>query len=171
MGVSGFCLGTALVCRLAWISLKSLEGKFLGDFPRTTLIVEFKSFFPRDSPKFPTQWARRDTLMSRGKNCRETIFVSQLSRGYPHRGGNFERKKCPLLWARDIFGGMLRDNLGEGNCEPKIVARQWGVNFCRETSRCLAGPFGQTSPEVLRPSLGRDFPWPSQRSAPSLWEA
>ena len=38
-----------------------------------------------------TQWARRDRLMSRGKNCREAIFVSHLSRNYPHRGGNFER--------------------------------------------------------------------------------
>ena len=38
-----------------------------------------------------TQWARRDRLMSRGKNCRETIFVSHLSRNYPHRGVNFER--------------------------------------------------------------------------------
>ena len=28
----------------------------------------------------PPQWARRDRLMSRGKNCRETIFVSHLSR-------------------------------------------------------------------------------------------
>ena len=27
------------------------------------------------------------------------------------------------------MGGILRDNLGEGNCESKIAARQWGVNF------------------------------------------
>ena len=40
------------------------------------------------------------------------------------------------------MGGILRDNLGEGNCESKIAARQWGVNFCREASRCLAGPSG-----------------------------
>ena len=38
-----------------------------------------------------SQWARRDRLMSRGKNCRETIFVSHLSRNYPHRGVSFER--------------------------------------------------------------------------------
>ena len=38
-----------------------------------------------------SQWARRDRLMSRGKNCRETIFASHLSRSYPHRGVNFER--------------------------------------------------------------------------------
>ena len=54
-----------------------------------------------------------------------------------------KEKKCPLLWARDSFGGILGDNLGEGNCESKVVARQWGVNFCRETSRCLAGPSGK----------------------------
>ena len=49
-----------------------------------------------------TQWARRDILMSRDQNCRETISVSQLSRSCPHCGGHFERgKRCPLLWARE----------------------------------------------------------------------
>ena len=33
--------------------------------------------------------------------------------------------------------------MGEGNCESKIVSRQWGDNFCRGTSRCLAGPSGR----------------------------
>ena len=33
--------------------------------------------------------------------------------------------------------------MGEGNCESKIASRQWRVNFCRETSICLAGPSGQ----------------------------
>ena len=40
------------------------------------------------------------------------------------------------------MGGILGDNLGEGNCESKIASRQWGDNFCRETSICLAGPSG-----------------------------
>ena len=31
----------------------------------------------------------------------------------------------------------------------KIVSRQWGDNFCRETSRCLAGPCGKGSSEEL----------------------
>ena len=86
--------------------------------------------------------------MSRGKNSRETIFVSQLSRKYPHREGKFERGKKALLWGRGNLGGILGDNLGEGNCEPKIVARQslWGVIFCREASRCLAGPSGREWP-------------------------
>ena len=66
-----------------------------------------------------------------------------MSRYYPHRGGNFERgKKSPLLWGRGNLGGILRDNLGEVNCESKIAAGQLGVNFCREASRCLAGPSG-----------------------------
>ena len=34
--------------------------------------------------------------MPRGKNCRETIFATQLSRNYPHRGGNFGRRKKAL---------------------------------------------------------------------------
>ena len=40
------------------------------------------------------------------------------------------------------MGGILGDNLGEGNCESKIASRQWGDNFCRETSICLTGPSG-----------------------------
>ena len=44
--------------------------------------------------------------MPRGKNCRETIFAAQLPRNYPHRGGNFEKKKkSPLL----LSGPVLRD--------------------------------------------------------------
>ena len=58
------------------------------------------------------------------------------------RGQFWKRKKCPLLWGRGNLGGILRDNLGEGNWESKIAARQWGVNFCREASRCLAGSSG-----------------------------
>ena len=57
------------------------------------------------------------------------IFVSQLSCSYPHRGGNSERGKMPSLAVRDSLGGILGDNLGEGNCE-------------RKTSRCVAGPLG-----------------------------
>ena len=49
----------------------------------------------------PTQWAKRDTLKLRGENCRETIFVSQLSRSYPRRGGNFERGKNALSCGRE----------------------------------------------------------------------
>ena len=42
-----------------------------------------------------SQWARRDILMSRDKNWRKTIFVSQLSRNYPHHGGNCFFRRMP----------------------------------------------------------------------------
>ena len=44
----------------------------------------------------PTQRARRGILMTRGKNCRETIFAAQLPRNCPHHGGNFERGRNVL---------------------------------------------------------------------------
>ena len=85
----------------------------------------------------PSQWARRDRLMSWGKNCRETIFVSHLSRNYPHRG-----VKSPLLWGRDSLGGILGDNLGEGNCESKIASRQWETIFAAGRRSVSQGPLG-----------------------------
>ena len=68
----------------------------------------------------PSQWAQKRHLGYRGtkitvRQCLSEI-VSQLSRNYPHRGHE--------------------------NCESKIVSRQWGDSFRRETSRCLAGPSG-----------------------------
>ena len=61
--------------------------------------------------------------MSRDKNCREIMFVSQLSRNHPDRGGNLEM-------ARDSPGGILGDNfncLGEGNRETKMVPKVGSV--------------------------------------------
>ena len=66
-------------------------------------------------------------------------FAAQL----PSPQGQFGNKqKSSLLWGRGNLVGILRDNLGKCNCESKIAARQWGVNLCREASRCLAGPSG-----------------------------
>ena len=61
-----------------------------------------------------------------------------------------EDRTNPLLWGRDSLGGILGDNLCEGNCESKIASRQWGDNFCRETSICLAGPSGCGSGRLSR---------------------
>ena len=51
----------------------------------------------------------------------------------------------------------------EGSHESKIAVRQWGVNFCRETSsretsRCLAGPSGKVRayPMECGEQLGRN---------------
>ena len=72
--------------------------------------------------------------------------------------------------------------MGEGNCESKIAARQWGVNFCREASRCLAGPSGSGAglskkcPRASRSvkqevpdtpgSWARDTPWDTPLNTP-----
>ena len=65
------------------------------------------------------------------------------------------------------MGGILRDNLGEGNCESKIAARQWGVNFCREASRCLAGPSGHYQPTFSEKGPLRKGAVRNRRPAPS----
>ena len=96
--------------------------------------------------------------MSRGKNCRETILSLNCLAVTLTAGVILKEEKMPslvgVLWARDSFGGILGDNLGEVNCESKIVARQWGVNFCRETSRCLAGPSADHFHCTVEPSSG-----------------
>ena len=88
--------------KIGKMAQKSVFGPFVlfwGDF-FPILRVRPKSIFRRfffrfwaGGPKsvfsqahIHTQLARRDRLMSRGKNCRETIFASHLSRNYPHRG-------------------------------------------------------------------------------------
>ena len=74
-----------------------------------------------------------------------------------------------LLGGRGNLGGILRDNLCEGNCASKIAARQWGVKFCREASRCLAGPSGQvsrfsgTEKQPKHKVFGPVVPWTSGR--------
>ena len=42
-------------------------------------------------------------LMLRDKKCRETIFASQLSRNYPHRGGDIGRGIQALSCGREII--------------------------------------------------------------------
>ena len=60
------------------------------------------------------------------------------------------RPKLPLLWGRGNLGGILRDNLGEGNCESKVAARQWGVNFCPARQQdVLQGPLGSLTPQDI----------------------
>ena len=82
-------------------------------------------------------------LNARGKNCRETICAAQLPRNYPHCGGNFERaKKSPLLWGRGNLGSILRDNLGEGNCESKIARDSGESIFAARHQDVSQGPLG-----------------------------
>ena len=51
------------------------------------------------------------------------------------------------------MGVILRDNLGEGNCESGIAARQWGVKFCSEASLAKAPVRLFSKDEVLRKVL------------------
>ena len=54
-----------------------------------------------------------------------------------------EEKMASTVGGERQFGRHFkRESLGEGNCRSKIAARQWGVNFCSEASRCLAEPSG-----------------------------
>ena len=130
--------------RHPWVTAKIRNTPSTAGIPWPALRGPLRNHFWKKeaSPAVLAQRARRGILMPRGKNCRETILAAQLPRNCPLRGGKFERWKCPLLWGRGNFGGILRDNLGKGNWESKIAARQWGVNFCREASRCLVGPSG-----------------------------
>ena len=95
---------------------------------------------PFVSSRRGTQRSWRDISMPRGKNCGETICAAQV----PSPRGQFsKRTKNPLLWGRGNLGGILRDNLGEGNYESKIAARHWGINFYREHLDVLQGPLGK----------------------------
>ena len=118
-------------------------GFFGGGGSADFIFMGARIFLTKGRASISSQRAWRGISMSRGKNCRETIFAAQLPRNDPHRGGNFERgKKSPLLWGRGNLGDILRDNLGEGNCKSKIAARQWGVNFAARHQDVSQGPLG-----------------------------
>ena len=83
--------------------------------------IDYKTILP-EGPARHLDAARQK--LPRDNFCRSV--AAQL----PTPRGQFrKREKSPLLWARGNLGGILRDNLGEGNCEAKIAARQRGVNF------------------------------------------
>ena len=85
----------------------------------------------------------------------ELILHKLFVRWYPHRGGNFERgRRSSPFWVRDSLGGILGDNLGEGNCESKIVWRQWGDIFASRHQDVSQGPLGGIS---LTQTSG--YPW------------
>ena len=92
-------------------------------------------------PDFP-EGPERHLDAARQKLPRDN-FCRSIAAQLPSPRGNFARGENVLKnVARGNLGGILRDSLGEGSCESKIAARQWGVNFYREASRCLAGPLG-----------------------------
>ena len=71
--------------------------------------------------------------MPRGKHRRDTFC-----RAFALTAGVISKKETkPSLVCRERQFGrhFVRDNLGEGNRESEIAARQWGVNLRREA--CL----------------------------------
>ena len=81
--------------------------------------------------------------MPRGKNCRETVFAAQLPHNTLTKGAILKEENMSSLVGRGNLGGILRDNLGEGN-ESQHCRETVGSQFCREASRCLAGPSGHS---------------------------
>ena len=54
--------------------------------------------------------------------------------------GAILREKLESLWAERQFGRHFKRHFGRAHLRVKrTAARQWGVNFCREAMRCLAG--------------------------------
>ena len=100
--------------------------------------------------------------MPRGKKKTARQFLPLSCRATTLTAGvSLKEEKKPSLVGERPFGGYLRDNLGEGNCESKIAARQWGVNFCREALRCLAGAVRECrgTPTNLGVNFGHEFFW------------
>ena len=112
----------------------------------------------------PPEGLERHLDAARQKLPQDSFSRSIAAQLPPPRGQFWKRKKSPLLWGRGILGGILRGNLGEGNCE----SRQWGVNFCREASRCLAGPSGplfgsktpRNAPKKAQKAIHSSQNWP-----------
>ena len=59
-------------------------------------------------------------------------------------------EKMPSLVGESTLGGILGDDLGEGNCESKIVSRQWGRLFLpRDIKMSRRAPLGKLAKKVL----------------------
>ena len=73
-------------------------------------------------------------------------FSYSVAAQLPSPRGQFrKREKNPsLLWGRGNLGGILRDNLGEGNCESKIAARSHSREsiFAARHQDVSQGPLG-----------------------------
>ena len=110
--------------RTQWVPLSLL---FVCQSELTEFFAELTEFdYSPEGPERHLDAARQK--LPRDNFCRS--IAAQLP---SPRGQFWMRKKCPLLWGRGNLGGILRDNLGEGHCESKIAARQWGVNLFEHT--------------------------------------
>ena len=69
------------------------------------------------------------------------IFAAQLLPSPRGQFWNWQKNKSPLLWGRGTLGG-IEETIWVRAIAGQKLPRQWGVNFCCEASRCLAGPSG-----------------------------
>ena len=98
-------------------------------------------------PRNPSQWGRRDILMSRGKNCREPIFASQVSRTYSHPKAVFNsnrRNPCfrhsafpPSRNCSRIQAPLSQTPLRLHPTEEKTTNHEHRTHLARELSPCL----------------------------------
>ena len=86
----------------------------------------FSLYFPSGPEE--TSWCRGTKIAERQLLSLSCLAITRTA------GVVLKEEKCPLLWARDRLGDIFRRQFGEGNCESKIVSRQCGDNFRRETS-------------------------------------
>ena len=96
------------------------------------------------SPEGLERHLQDDLDVARQKLPRDN-FCRSVATQLPSPRGQFwkEEKNALSCGGEANWEAILRDNLGEVNCESRIAARQWGVSFCREASRCLAGRSGR----------------------------
>ena len=111
----------------------------------SSLVLKNKGWFlkmgglEQEGDGFP-EGSDRHLNAARQKLPRDDFCRSTAAQLPSPRGQFWKKKKETSLVGERQFGRHCKRQLGEGNCESKITARQWGVNFLREASRCLAGP-------------------------------
>ena len=122
--------------------------KGIGESNQTVTKRRLRS--PKSDPYFPVGQKR---LVPRGFSLRGFWDVREKGLETPSRGG--EGLRLPRSLGRSMTNGGVSDPFphrkresqtlfptAKGKTESQIVSRQWGGNFCRGTSRCLAGPSG-----------------------------
>ena len=92
--------------------------------------------------------------MPQGKNCRETVFASHLSRNYPHRGSNFERAKDALSRGRETVWEAFQETIWARAIASQKLPRDSGETICAtrhsDVSQALWVRVNQSNPSQRR---------------------
>ena len=95
--------------------------------PLLTTFGNFTIFGP--SPRTFPEGPETHLDAARQKLPRYNLCRSIAAQLPSPRGQFWKRKKCPLLWGRGNLGGILRDNVGEGNLRVKNCRETVGSQF------------------------------------------